>query len=355
VLQLMDDVVAWRVFDFQRGRGNDRFAEPERPRPPEIANLWHNGFRDQVRANAGEIEDLLAARASVLAASEVPAIRELAPLDRELATSVREGLELSQRVGPEQLGIPLNAQFKGRLALVRKGQDPARLGRLRLSVIGPFPRDLDALRREWNEWVADHRREVAGLRREMARDARRLAAADMAALNEPLAQAAQRLGQRAKVTVPNLASLMLHVQEGRRTVLLTGDGHWQDILDGLEATGKAEPGRTLHVDVLKVQHHGSEHNLSPEFLDRVTADTYVFCANGQHDNPDLRVVQALVDSIGTRPAALRFNSSPRAAPGPRERKHMAEVERIVTEAEARSGARLSHAFLDEDSFSLEVG
>ncbi len=75
VLQLLDDVVAWRVFDFQRSRGNTRFAEPERPRPPAIANVWHNGFRDQVRDNAGEIEDLLAARAAVLAASEDPGLQ----------------------------------------------------------------------------------------------------------------------------------------------------------------------------------------------------------------------------------------------------------------------------------------
>jgi hypothetical protein len=365
VLQLLDDVVAWRVFDFQRGRGNTRFAEPERPRPPAIANVWHNGFRDQVRDNSGEIEDLLAARAAVLAASDDPGLQGRAPAHRELATSIREGLELSRRLGPEELGIPLNKQFRGRLAMVRDGARPVRLGGMTFSLIGPFARDLGALRRDWNTWLQEQRDEVASLRRRMARDAGRLAGGDLASLNEPLALAARELGDRGRVTVPNLASLMLHVKEGRRTMLLTGDGHATDILKGLEKTGKLDRDGRIHVDVLKVQHHGSEHNIDRPFLERVSADTYVFCANGEHENPDLRVVRAVIDSrlgpeaTGERgrragPFALRFNSSSRSAPRARERGHMREVEEIVAAAERDGGGRLSGAFLDDSSFTLEV-
>ena len=92
VLQLMDDLVEWKVFDFQRGRGNDRFPEPERPRPPKVANLWHNAFHEQVPDNSGEIENMLAARASVLSASTDSSLQQLAPLDRELATSISDGI-----------------------------------------------------------------------------------------------------------------------------------------------------------------------------------------------------------------------------------------------------------------------
>jgi hypothetical protein len=365
VLQLLDDVVAWRVFDFQRSRGNTRFAEPERPRPPAIANLWHNGFRDQVRDNSGEIEDLLAARAAILAASDDPVLQALAPAQRVLATSIREGLELSRRAGPEQLGIPLNKQFGGRLAMVRDGARPVRLGGMTFAVIGPFARDLEALRRDWNAWLEEQRDAVASLRRRMARDAGRLAGHDIASVNEPLALAARELGNRARVSVPNLASLMLHVKEGRRTMLLTGDGHAADILKGLEQTTKLDRDGRIHVDVLKVQHHGSEHNVDPPFLERVSADTYVFCANGEHENPDLRVVRAVIDSrLGpgasgdrgrrARPFALRFNSSSRSAPRAREQQHMGKVEQIVGAAERGSGGRMRAAFLDDSSFTLEI-
>lgn len=36
---------------------------------------------------------------------------------------------------------------------------------------------------------------------------------------------------------------------------------------------------------------GSEHNMTPTFARTVTADCYVFFANGEHGNPDLDVVR----------------------------------------------------------------
>jgi hypothetical protein len=106
VLQLLDDEIDWRVFDFQRSTGNTHIREPTRPRPPVVRQLWHNGFGEQVKANAGEIEELLAARATVLEASDRPSLHKRAPFHRELATSISEGIELSRRASPEQLGIP---------------------------------------------------------------------------------------------------------------------------------------------------------------------------------------------------------------------------------------------------------
>ena len=79
-------------------------------------------------------------------------------------------------------------------------------------------------------------------------------------------------------------------------MLLTGDGHGADVLRGLERARRLDRSGRIHVDVLKVPHHGSEHNLDPDFAARVTADHYVFCANGEHANPDLRILRALFDA-----------------------------------------------------------
>ena len=48
----------------------------------------------------------------------------------------------------------------------------------------------------------------------------------------------------------------------------------------LDANGK------LHVDVLKVPHHGAEFNMSTPFAQAVTADDYIFCGNGFATNPE---------------------------------------------------------------------
>jgi len=71
-------------------------------------------------------------------------------------------------------------------------------------------------------------------------------------------------------------------------------GQQDFILKGLEKTGFLSG--SLHLDVLKVQHHGSEHNYKREFAKRITADHYVICGNGLHDNPDPRVLDVLVQS-----------------------------------------------------------
>jgi hypothetical protein len=57
-------------------------------------------------------------------------------------------------------------------------------------------------------------------------------------------------------------------------------------------------GGSFHVDVLKVQHHGSDRNVTPEFFTRVTADHYVFSGNGQHGNPERNTLQMLADARG---------------------------------------------------------
>jgi hypothetical protein len=122
----------------------------------------------------------------------------------------------------------------------------------------------------------------------------------------------------------------------------------------------------VHVKVLKVQHHGSEHNIDPDFCRRVVADNYVICANGNDENPDLRVVEAIIDSrLGSRrqraesghasaPFKLWFNSSSMATPQEKNREHMKAVERLVTKRAEGSGDRMTFTFLEDHSFDVLV-
>ena len=353
VLQLMEDLVAWRVYDFQRESGNDDFPEPRVPRPPRVKRLWHNAFHDVIADNAGPVEEMLAATAALLEAGEGDE-RLIAETQRELATSVGDGIELSKRAREEQLGIPVNGEFGGKLAMVRGEPHTVELGSLELTLLGPFKEDVDELRDEWNEWLRKNGDEVRRIRAEMAADTDRLVAGDVDGFRSAMALRAKELGNRSKVTVPNLASIMLLAEENGRTLLLTGDGHRDDILKGLEKAGRLEDDG-LHVDVLKVQHHGSEHNIDADFCRRITADHYVFCANGEHENPDLAVVDAVVRSRkdSERPYKLWFNSSKTASASARGREHMKEVEALVARLARASRRTMSATFLDRDSFVVK--
>jgi beta-lactamase superfamily II metal-dependent hydrolase len=341
VLQLMDDLVAWRIHEFQKAENNPATQTPDAPRPPEVGAIWHNAFNEQIGENAGPVEQMLAATAAILSVVPSKLVQAVAQQQQSLATSIKEGLQLSRRVRAGQLGIPLNEPFGGRLAMVTDGARPIRMGTMRVTVIGPFPEDLRNLRQKWNDWLRDHRDDLREVQRRAREDEELLRSSELDRVLAPMVAQAEVLGRREKVTVPNLASLMLYVEEQGRTALLTGDGHHADILKGLEHAGKLKPGGGLHVNLLKVQHHGSEHNIDPEFCRRITADHYVFCANGANENPDVRVVRAIIDSRlggrgtrGTNPEAsgrftLWFNSASAIAENDRYGDHLRKVESLV--------------------------
>ena len=102
------------------------------------------------------------------------------------------------------------------------------------------------------------------LRREAERDAEMMPISEGEMVLSFMRSLATALGERNLVTPPNLASIMLLADEGGKRLLLTGDGHSADIVKGLRLHGLLDGQGRLHVDVLKVQHHGAEFNIEHE-------------------------------------------------------------------------------------------
>lgn len=357
VLELLDGMMAWRVFDY-RAKAGDKPTKPASPRAPKVKEIWHNAFSMLLKDNAGAVENLLAQSSRVLALSSDPSLLAIANAHHELAYSVSEAIQVSRRISSGQLAIPLNAQFDGKLIMVRSpaGRE-ARIGAMDVYVIGPFSEDVDILRDEWNTWLRENKERLAKLRRQAADDAASIGnSADR--LQQLFDIRSKELGDRAKVTAPNLASVMLLVEEAGKVVLLTGDGHGKDILQGLDFHGRLDAGGRIHVDLLKVQHHGSEHNIDEEFCRQLSADQYVFCGNGKHENPDLDVLETLLrTNVAERPRRsfkLWFNCASSVAPDGAARTHMEAVEKLVGKHVAASGGRISATFLAKSSVQFAV-
>jgi beta-lactamase superfamily II metal-dependent hydrolase len=371
VLQMMEDLVDWRVYDFhQTAQGGNRdWPKPKVKRPPDIGGIWHNSFHDLVGRNAGPIGDQLAASTHALSGFADGQLNGLLETYGNLASSMTDAVALSRRVGPRQLGIPINAAFEGKLVLRRDAQPPVRFGNTKIHVIGPSASDLRKLRQKWNKWLESEmgERQLGRINRAHRRDEEVLELANVGDLLALRQSHAEELGKRSKVTLPNLASLMLLVEEGDKSILLTGDGHWKDILDGLEECGKLACDGSLHLNILKVQHHGSEHNLHPDFCKRVTADHYIFCGNGAHENPDGRVIDVLAKSRigGPQERSLNqqagadcifwFNSSPNYRFGKSKNKaHMREIEQKMEQMQLLSGGQIKSRFLKGDKFEITL-
>jgi hypothetical protein len=100
-------------------------------------------------------------------------------------------------------------------------------------------------------------------------------------------------------SVPNLSSIVVLAEADGKRMLLTGDARGDKILKGLELVGLLEEGGQMHVDVLKVPHHGSSNNLDDDFFERITADHYVFSGDGEHGNPERESFEMLLNARGT--------------------------------------------------------
>jgi hypothetical protein len=311
VLQLLEDTVQWRVFDHKHANGQPASKPPFR-KPPKVKRIWHNAFKTMVD-DSEAIGSALAARANTLSSSTNLSLLRLADAFRGVANSIPEAIKVSRRIAADQLNIPLNGEFGNLLAMVRGQEaislDPA--STLTIRIIGPFEKDLEILRKYWKNWLAnpDNAGSVDKLEAWLEDNEGPIPPGFGVSIDD-------ELGNRKSVTEPNLASLMLLLEEpkaagGITRVIMTGDGHSDDVLAGLTHRGRLADGAGIHVDVLKLQHHGSEHNLNRTFAKRITADHYLICANGEHENPDLRVLEVLLDSrLG---AADKLSPNPEAS------------------------------------------
>jgi hypothetical protein len=148
--------------------------------------------------------------------------------------------------------------------LVAVGQVPKGFAPAKITVTNPDKKALEKLRKDW----------LAAVKKKKGKKA----------AAEPSATGGE-VAFKPDNAVANLSSIVLLVEVFGRKLLLTGDQRGDHVLDGLVATKKTEGGK-LHVDIMKVPHHGAIGNNPAKFIAAVTADTYVFSANGKDQNPD---------------------------------------------------------------------
>jgi beta-lactamase superfamily II metal-dependent hydrolase len=237
----------------------ERQDNGEEPRY-QIASLWHNSFAELAGKAGGKAA---AVESSVVGASlsgSVPKGLDW-PVEAVVA-SVKQGNDL--RGFAKKLRVPINPETKGDLVKApAKGKRVIKFGAdLTFTILGPHEAELDALEESWEHSKSKKR------------------GASEAAV------AADYLNR----TVPNLSSIVVLAEakgaKGKtRRLLLPGDTGGDLILEGLKTAGFLDKKGAIHVDLLKVQHHGSNHSVDIDFFRKVTADQYVISGNGKHGIP----------------------------------------------------------------------
>ncbi|MCR9095070.1 MAG: hypothetical protein NXI30_12700 [bacterium] len=226
----------------------------------EVDNVWHNSFTEAIDSD-GSIQARMAAALGAAGTASMP-----------MAMAGFLGLGQGSRFRrlAVLLGLPLNDQFPDGLICVDDAPNPLEFGNLNLHIVGPTRANLDALKTEWAEWLDVH--------------------------EDDLISGESQVMANADQSVPNLSSVMMIAEAHDKTILFTGDGRSDHLLDGLGDAGHLDDDGKLHVDVMKVPHHGSDRNVTKTFFKKVTADTYVISANGHPDNPDLSTLSWIVEA-----------------------------------------------------------
>lgn len=240
----------------------------------QVRELWHNAFADTVDTPAQDITqglqmilDFAGAKNQAMVVGQVDFL------------GISEGYRLERSA--LRSNVPINSSFGGAIISPDSLADPVhRVGATTLRVVGPTRANLDALRKTWLAWLREHA--------------------------DPVAKGQVEALANVDKSVPNLSSIVLLAEEGGKRFLLTGDARGDHILSGLAAAGLLDGDGGVSVDVLKVQHHGSDRNTDRAFFDKVRAATYLISANGKYGNPDLETLEWIVDAAEARGDHVRI-------------------------------------------------
>jgi hypothetical protein len=262
-----------------------------RPLPLTVFGLWHNSFDDLIDNPPQELT--AAFRSQFGAASMAGGLPDDATIEAEdedldeesivaslkVLASIEQGFRL--RGDAAALAFPPNPEFDGKLIMARKETGPLEIAPgLAFTVAGPMQAELAKLHRKHEAWLKKLKKEG----------------------KSPSAALAAYVDR----SIPNLSSIVVLAEAGGRRMLLTGDARGDKILKGLELIGALKKGRAMHVDLLKVPHHGSANNLDDDFFARITAEHYVFSGNGEHGNPERAALQMLWDARGDADYAVHL-------------------------------------------------
>lgn len=240
--------------------------------PFDIATLWHNSFDDILGNESEEMVKALSAVAKTV--STGGAISASVPLSQPgaaIIASVTQGRDV--RNNAKVLALSLNDPFGGLVAAPAKGKKTVTIGDgLKFTVLGPVSNRVEELQIEWDAVL-----KKKGLATD--KDGESIAAAYL------------------DKSVYNLSSIVVMAEAGKKKMLLTGDARGDDVLKGLQSSGLLKSG-TIHVDLLKLPHHGSDRNVETEFFRSITADHYVISADGRHGNPEVSTLQMISEARG---------------------------------------------------------
>jgi beta-lactamase superfamily II metal-dependent hydrolase len=225
----------------------------------KIEKIWHNSFNDLLELHEEPkklLGNIFSAKSMVKGSNSKESL---------VMKGFQQGTDLTNLA--KILKIQTNPDFDNIIVANDKIRS-VRLNNISIQLLGPTKKNVDKLRKEWKKWLEKKNTEktVFGLLKLVDK------------------------------SVPNLASITFLASIKNKKILFTGDAIAHDIVEMLSKNQMLDKNGKFYVDVLKVPHHGSDRNASPEFFETVIANYYIISANGRDDNPSLCTLKWILES-----------------------------------------------------------
>ena len=235
----------------QRERGKKELVE--------VKKIWHNSFNDLLELYA-EPNKLLNNIFSAKSMAESPNNGKSLVMK-----GFQQGADLTRLA--KILKIPINPGFD-KIIVVNEKIRTLSLKSVSIQLLGPTGRNVNNLQKEWKKW----------LEKKMTQET------------------VIGLLELVDKSVPNLASITFLAEIENKKILFTGDSIGDDVVEVLSRNSMLDRKGKFYVDVLKVPHHGSDRNTSPEFFETVNARYYIISANGRDNNPSISTLKWILES-----------------------------------------------------------
>lgn len=215
-----------------------------------------------------------------------------------------EGTSLSYML--ELKGVLINQTNKSKAIHQESFNNPLKINDVTIQILGPKLKSLNKLKSLWLDVLEERgiRRKVITSKHSKSfetfvnslsqtqNEDSNISSNNTLCIDELCAQQYVR-----DTSLSNETSLSFIIRNNDKSILMLGDSHVETIIEWMDS----QQIKILHIDAIKISHHGSKHNINADFIKRVMCNKYLISTNGKkHHHPDLEAL-AIISKYSSKP------------------------------------------------------